>query len=127
VAKLKAWCADNPQYRDIVALIPSTSGGLPSETLSGGTDTEGYGFVYLLRGHPGEYKIGYTRLVDRRVAGLGAAASVEPKLIHEIKTDDPSGVEAYGHKRFEGKRMRGEWFRLSSHEVRAFKRWRRLY
>jgi Meiotically up-regulated gene 113 len=110
-----------------VALIPSTPDGLPSETLSGGTEADGYGFVYLLRGHPGECKIGYTRLVDRRVAELGATASVEPKLIHEIKTDDPSGVEAYWHKRFESKRMRGEWFRLSSHDVRAFKRWRRLY
>lgn len=127
VAKLKAWCADKPQYGDIVALIPSISEGLLPEMATGDAETNGYGFVYLLRGHPGEYKIGYTKLVDRRVAELGAIASVEPKLIHEIKTDDPSGVEAYWHKRFESKHMRGEWFRLDSHDVKAFKRWRRLY
>lgn len=125
-AKLIAWCADKPQYSDIVALIPPISEGLP-ETATRSTETDGYGFVYLLRGHPGEYKVGYTKLVDRRVAELGAISSVEQKLIHEIKTDDPSGVEAYWHKRFESKRMRGEWFRLGPHDVKAFKRWRRLY
>ena len=77
--------------------------GVLPETATGDAETDGYGFVYLLQGHPGEYKIGYTKLVDRRVAELGAIASVEPKLMHEIKTDDPSGVEAYWHKRFESK------------------------
>ncbi len=127
VAKLMAWCADKPQYSDIVALIPPVPQRLPPETVARSAETDGYGFVYLLQGHSREYKIGYTKLVDRRVAELGATSSVEQKLIHDIKTDDPSGVEAYWHKRFESKRMRGEWFRLNPHDVKAFKRWRRLY
>jgi Meiotically up-regulated gene 113 len=86
-----------------------------------------YGFVYLARGHPGEYKIGRTNLVDRRLSELGATASVEQRLIHEIKTDDPSGVEAYWHQRFRVKRMRGEWFKLNAADVSAFKRWRRIF
>lgn len=88
---------------------------------------EPYGFVYLVEGHPGEYKIGRTNLVDRRLAELGPKAPVEYRLIHEIKTDDPGGVEAYWHKRLAGKRMRGEWFKLAAADVRAFKRWKRLY
>lgn len=86
-----------------------------------------YGFVYLARGHTGEYKIGRTNLVDRRLTELGATSSVEPVLVHEIKTDDPVGVEAYWHSRFIEKRMRGEWFRLTSADVKAFKRWKRIY
>ncbi|MEX2647237.1 MAG: GIY-YIG nuclease family protein [Gaiellaceae bacterium] len=86
-----------------------------------------YGFVYLAKGHRGEYKIGRTNLVDRRLGELGAMAPVEYRLVHEIKTDDPAGVESYWHRRFADKHMRGEWFRLTAADVRAFKRWKRLY
>jgi hypothetical protein len=83
--------------------------------------------AHLMRGHPGEYKIGRTNLVDHRLPELGATSAVEPTLLHEIKTDDPVGVEAYWHARFADKRMRGEWFRLNAADVKAFKRWRRIY
>lgn len=86
-----------------------------------------YGFVYLAEGHRSEYKIGRTNLVDRRLGELGAMAPVEYRLIHEIKTDDPAGIESYWHRRFADKRMRGEWFKLTAADVRAFKRWKRLY
>jgi hypothetical protein len=129
-AKLMAYCKDKPQYADVVKLIEPLAEVTPPSATSAASPNDGkpsYGFVYLVKGHPGEYKIGHTKLVDRRLSELGATASIEQELIHEMKTDDPSGVEAYWHKRFQEKRMRGEWFRLSPTDVKAFKRWRRIY
>ncbi len=58
------------------------------------------GFVYLVKGSPGHYKIGCTNSVGRRVYELGTKTAIEPKLLHEIKTDDPRGIEKYWHERF---------------------------
>ena len=71
-------------------------------------------------------KIGKTNDTVRRGNELRIQLPEKTDLIHSIKTDDPSGIEAYWHKRFEEKRMQGEWFNLSSADVKAFKRWRRI-
>ncbi len=126
ISKLAAYCADKPEHADMVAILAPLAVASPSvETEQ--ADSVGYGFVYLAKGHRGEYKIGRTNLVDRRMPELGATASVEPTLVHTIKTDDQVGVEAYWHKRFEAKHMRGEWYKLSAADVKAFKRWRLIY
>jgi len=65
--------------------------------------------------------------VNRRVSQLATGSSVDLEVVHEIKTDDPAGVEAYWHRRFADRRLRGEWFKLSAADVRAVKRWRRIY
>ena len=83
------------------------------------------GFVYLMKSGP-HYKIGRTNSLARREWELGIKIPVPPRTIHHIETDDPVGVEAYWHERFEAKRGEGEWFNLTAEDITAFKRWKRI-
>jgi hypothetical protein len=83
------------------------------------------GFVYLMKSGP-HYKIGRTNSLARREWELRIKIPVPPRTIHYVETDDPVGVEAYWHRRFDAKRGEGEWFNLAPEDVLAFKRWKRL-
>ena len=52
---------------------------------------------------------------------------VKPTTAVYVSPGVKQRFEAYRHKRFASRRMRGERFRLSASDVKAFKRWRRLY
>lgn len=67
------------------------------------------GYVYLMKSGK-YYKLGKTNSVGRREYELGVKLPEEVKTVHFIKTDDPDGIEAYWHKRFEQKRKKGKWF-----------------
>ena len=68
------------------------------------------------------YKIGRSNSSGRRNYELKIQMPEQVSLIHEIKTDDPVGIEEYWHKRFESKRKSGEWFELNSSDIKTFKR-----
>jgi Meiotically up-regulated gene 113 len=128
-SKLAAFCADKPEYADIAEILAPLVESSPSVTTEP-TESTGkatHGFVYLLKGSPGRYKIGHTTGPGRRQYELSAGASTELDAVHKIETDDPLGVEAYWHTRFAAQRTHREWFKLSAADVKAFKRWRKLY
>ena len=62
------------------------------------------GEVYLYK-RGKYYKIGHSKDPVRRGKEMRLELPEPLKLIHSFKTDDPSGVEAYWHKRFENKRL----------------------
>ncbi len=86
------------------------------------------GYVNLLKhGSRREYKLGRTDNPLRREGEVGVELPEKIQPIHYIETDDPAGVENYWHRRFACKRKNGEWFELTAEDVRAFKRWKRIY
>jgi hypothetical protein len=118
--------AGEKEYADIVELCrPIIEASVESESSDDHNSTQGLGEVYLFKSGR-YYKIGKTNDTVRRGNELRVQLAEVPNLIHSIRTDDPSGVEAYWHKRFETKRMNGEWFDLNAIDIRAFKRWRKI-
>ena len=117
--------AEKKGYDDVVKIcqpIIESPEEEQEEDESGGVAV---GAVYLFK-HGKYYKIGKTNDTVRRGNELKIQLPENLDLIHEIKTDDPSGIEAYWHRRFETKRMNGEWFDLTSSDIKAFKLWRRI-
>lgn len=117
--------AEQKGYNDIIKMcapIIESSTKIKEDELSLG---QAVGEVYLFKSGR-YYKIGKTNNSVRRGKELRTELPEKLDLIHSIKTDDPSGIEAYWHKRFEAKRMQGEWFDLNSSDVKAFKCWRRI-
>jgi hypothetical protein len=79
------------------------------------------GVVYLIR--MGEFhKIGKSNDPGRRMYELAISLPEKHDVEHLIETDDPSGIEAYWHRRFAAQRANGEWFRLAPGDITAFKR-----
>jgi hypothetical protein len=127
IGKLIEFCQSEPNFADILPILASASRNNEKPKTEAEPEASENGYVYLIRAQ-GAHKIGCTRAPYRRAAEIANQSADGAELLHLISTDDPEGIEKYWHGRFETKRIEGrfkrsgEWFALTSDDVKAFKR-----
>jgi hypothetical protein len=116
---------DRLEYLDVLQIVSALLvNDNPGDVDASSVDTN-IGFVYLVKMDKW-FKIGKTNDILRRTGEIRLTLPERESLIHTIETVDPSGVEAYWHKRFDSRRRNGEWFLLLPSDVKEFKMWRRI-
>lgn len=120
-ARLLQFCQTHDGYQDVIATCASVEGSGDQDSGAKDDAVETVGVVYLIRSGS-YYKIGRTNALGRRERELAIQLPEKVRVVHEIRTDDPSGIEDYWHRRFADRRKNGEWFDLAPADVAAFRR-----
>ncbi|HEV2207918.1 MAG TPA: GIY-YIG nuclease family protein [Verrucomicrobiae bacterium] len=119
--KAALYCRAHEGFDDVLAMCGAPHVSTDSAIPEAEPDPEQPGFVYLLKSGR-FYKIGRSNACGRRERELSLQLPEKARLLHEIRTDDPVGIEDYWHRRFEKQRKNGEWFDLNPAAVAAFRR-----
>ena len=121
VSKVVEYCRERENFEDVLAMCEAVAEGDKVLLEEEKQPAEEIGFVYLLKAR-NFYKIGRSNALGRREREIAIQLPEKANTVHAIRTDDPVGIEAYWHKRFESRRRNGEWFELSAADVKAFRR-----
>lgn len=78
-------------------------------------------YVYMFKYGKKHYKIGMTKDPLRRLGEVKIDVPEELTPIHTIETDRPRLVEKFWHDRFEEKHTNGEFYALTTEDVRLFR------
>lgn len=79
------------------------------------------GFVYMLKSENGYHKIGRSIDVEYRRIQIERDIPLIINIEHYFATNHYIAAEAYMHRKYDSKRVKYEWFRLSDRQMREFK------
>jgi Meiotically Up-regulated Gene 113 (MUG113) protein len=126
LASVLEFCLSHDEWQDVAEICAveqskTPAAVAPADAGAHADEVGVIGHVYLLQ-HQNAYKIGRSVDATQRYRQIRTQMPHETREIHLIETDDPAGIEAYWHNRFRDKRLQGEWFALSTEDVKAFRR-----
>ena len=121
IVQLRTFCKSHTGFDEVVSICEKALSTLPNDGEGGAAATDAEGTVYLLKSGR-RYKFGFTNDLDRRFRELAHQTAEKILKVHAIRTDDPSGIEAYWKRRFAAKCVHNEWFTLDAKDVAAFRR-----
>jgi hypothetical protein len=102
----------------------------PTNKVTAGTieQKSAKGHVYMQKVGD-KFRIGQTNSIVGRYRQVQMETPTRVEYVHTILTDDPLGVEAYWHKRFQALKLpiNGDWFALKPSDIAAFKRWKKIW
>jgi hypothetical protein len=119
--QLCLYCTSHEELTDVFEIL-TRDGTEALHTNTGSVRSAHSEYVYLVKSGK-MYKIGRSENHWRRKSELHKQTSEGITEIHTIVAiDDAPGIEKYWHERFAEKRRHGEWFELSSEDIKAFKK-----
>lgn len=74
-------------------------------------------YVYLIGAPNGLVKIGITNNVQKRFKDINATSPVELYLVSSFSSSNAAKIEKELHLKFEGKRVKGEWFNIGQDDI----------
>jgi hypothetical protein len=119
--KILKHCNGRAGYEDVITLCAPFAARPEPVVEDAAEPAEVIGFVYLMKSGR-YYKVGRGNAAGRREYEIAIQMPDKLNTVHVIRTDDPTGLEDYWHRRFSTTRQNGEWFDLNSQDVKAFKR-----
>jgi len=126
IRRTRQFASTHAGYEELISILPEPSDDATTSGILDKSKTGDFGYVYLIQMQKW-FKIGFTKDILRRRGEIRLVLPEKETLVHTIETDDPSGVEQYWHNRFADRRTQGEWFQLSSADVTAFRKWRKIF
>jgi hypothetical protein len=99
-ALLREFIGSHPGWSDLEVILENATRSASLDEIHDEGKTQTFGFVSLVQ-YGRHFKIGCTNSTERRMREIQLQLPSRTRLIHQIETDDPSGIEAYWHRRFD--------------------------